>query len=215
MLGTIEHLLLKTVYSNSIKQIPSTVSTLSRLLELSQPILKPILSDLIEKGSISISSDGKYNLLELGRKQLTVVMTGGTFDLLHSGHIFTFQQAKLLGDILTVVIATDKTVEKEKNRRPSKTQDERVKVVNHIKEVDVAVIGSESDFIETINLIQPDIIALGYDQYHEEKQLYEQLSSKGHSHVKIIRMKEYIPNKSTTKIMQNMIKHSYRPTEEK
>ena len=50
MPGTIEHLLLKTVYSNSIKQIPSTVSTLSRLLELSQPILKPILSDLVEKG---------------------------------------------------------------------------------------------------------------------------------------------------------------------
>jgi glycerol-3-phosphate cytidylyltransferase/FAD synthetase len=210
MTGTIERLLLKTIYSNSIKQIPSTVSTLSRLLELSQPILEPILNNLVERGSLSISSDDQYNLLELGRKQLTVVMTGGTFDLLHSGHLFTFQQAKLLGDILTVVIATDRTVEKEKNRHPSKTQDERVMVVNHIKEVDVAVIGSEIDFMETVNLIQPDIIALGYDQYHDEKQLFDTLSKNGYSHVKIIRLKEYIPGKSTTKIMQDMMKHNYR-----
>lgn len=210
MPGTIERLLLKTIYSNSIKQIPSTISTLSRLLELSQPILEPSLSYLVEKDSLSLSSDGKYSLLGLGRKQLTIVMTGGTFDLLHSGHLFTFKQAKLLGDILTVVIATDKTVEKEKKRHPSKTQDERVMVVNHIKEVDVAVIGSEYDFIETVNLIQPDIIALGYDQYHDEKHLYETLSSKGYPHVKIIRLKEYIPGKSTTKIMQDMIKHNYR-----
>ncbi len=213
MAGTLERLLLKTIYSNSIKQIPSTISTLSRLLELPQPLLQPNLNYLVEKESLSINSEGKYGLLELGRKQLTVVMTGGTFDLLHSGHIFTFQQAKMLGDILTVVIATDKTVEKEKNRHPSKNQEERVKVVNHIKEVDVAVIGSEHDFMETINLIQPDIIALGYDQYHNEKQLFETLSSKGHSHVKIIRLKEYIAGKSTTKIMQDTIKHNYRSGE--
>jgi glycerol-3-phosphate cytidylyltransferase/FAD synthetase len=164
----------------------------------------------VEKNSLSLGSDGKYTVLELGRKQLTVVMTGGTFDLLHSGHLFTFQQAKLLGDILAVVIATDKTVEKEKDRHPSKSAEERVKVVNHIKDVDVAVIGSEYDFMETVNLIQPDIIALGYDQYHNEKQLYDTLSSKGYPHVKIVRLKEYIPGKSTTKIMQEMLKHNYR-----
>lgn len=213
MTGTLERLLLKTIYSNSIKQIPSTISTLSRILELSQPLLQPRLAYLVEKGSLSLSSDDKYSLLELGRKQLTVVMTGGTFDLLHSGHLFTFQQAKMLGDILTVVIATDKTVEKEKNRHPSKTQEERVKVVNHIKEVDAAVIGSEHDFMETINSIQPDIIALGYDQYHNEKQLFETLAAKGYSHVKIVRLKEYIPGKSTTKIMQDMIKYNYSPEE--
>jgi glycerol-3-phosphate cytidylyltransferase/FAD synthetase len=213
MAGTLERLLLKTVYSNLIKQIPSTISTLSRILELSQPLLKPSLDYLVEKESLSLSSDGKYSLLELGRKQLTVVMTGGTFDLLHSGHLFIFQQAKMLGDILTVVIATDKTVEKEKKRHPSKSQEERVKVVNHIKEVDVAVIGSENDFMETINLIQPDIIALGYDQYHDEKQLFKTLAAEGHSHVKIIRLKEYIPGKSTTKIMQDMMKYNYRSEE--
>ncbi|MHA2357610.1 MAG: adenylyltransferase/cytidyltransferase family protein [Candidatus Heimdallarchaeaceae archaeon] len=214
MTGTIEHLILKTVYSNSINKVPSTIQTITRLLGLSSLIIEPILENLLSKDSIISDSEGKYSLTSFGRKQLTVVLTGGTFDLLHSGHLFTFEQAKFLGDVLVVVMATDKTVEKEKNRKPSKTLEERARVVGHIKEVDAVVLGSELDFMDTVNFVQPDIIALGYDQYHDEKNLYETLSKNGHSHVKIVRLKEYIPGKSTTKILQDIIKHNYRFKEE-
>ena len=214
MTGTIEHLILKTMYSNSINKLPSSLQTLSRLLGLSPLIVEPVLESLISKDSIEIDSEGKYSLTSLGRKQLTVVITGGTFDLLHSGHLFTFEQAKFLGDVLVVVMATDKTVEKEKKRRPSKSLEERARLVSHIREVDAVVLGSESDLMDTVNFVQPDIIALGYDQYHDEKNLYEIISKNGHSHVKIVRLKEYIPGKSTTKIIQDIIKHSYRFKEE-
>ena len=40
---------------------------------------------------------------------LKVVLAGGVFDIIHPGHIHTLNAAKALGDVLVVVIATDKT----------------------------------------------------------------------------------------------------------
>ena len=174
-------------------------------------LVESVLSDLLIKGSISIDQAGNYNLTEFGRKQIVVVMTGGVFDILHVGHIFTFQQAKLLGDVLVVVVATDGTVEKLKKRKPTNSQEERATLLKHIKEVDAVVIGDETDFINTIDLIKPDIVALGYDQKFDERRLYEEFVKRGHQDVKIIRLKEYIPGKSTSRIVKDIIfKHTYR-----
>ena len=210
MRGTLEHLLLKKIYANSIDGISSSLAVLTRQLDLFQEILEPILRSLIEEDSLEEASEGCYLLTPLGRKQLTVVMTGGTFDLLHSGHVFTLQQSKLLGDVLVVVIATDKVVQNYKNHLPTNDQDERAQLVKNIRDVDVAFVGDETDFMKTVDSINPDIITLGYDQRHDEKKLFQELSSRGHKHVKIIRLKEYVPGKSTSRIVQDIIKHSYR-----
>lgn len=211
VVGSLESLILKRIYANSIQNIPSLSSTLSRQLELDTELLEGTLSDLIIKGSINIDQSGHYNITEFGRKQIVVVMTGGVFDILHIGHIFTFQQAKLLGDVLVVVVATDGTVEKLKKRKPTNSQDERAALLKHIREVDAVVIGDEMDFINTIDLIKPDIVALGYDQKFDERKLYEQFVMRGHQNVKIIRLKEYIPGKSTSRIVKDIIfKHAYR-----
>ncbi len=215
MTSTLEKLLLKTIYTCLLNNTPSTFSALSRLLELSGDIIKPCMENLIKEGSVKLDSNDVYYLTSFGRKQLIIVMTGGTFDLIHSGHLFTFQQAKYLGDVLVVVVATDKTVEKMKNHPPANTQKERAEVISHIKEVDAVVLGSEKDFIEPLDLIKPDIIALGYDQYHQEEKLHKTLVSRGHAHVKLIRLKEHILGRSTSKIMQDIIKHSYRNQKDK
>ncbi|MCG3215534.1 MAG: FAD synthase [Candidatus Heimdallarchaeota archaeon] len=210
MRGSLEHLLLKKIYVNSLEGISSSLSVLTRQLGLSNEVIEPRLLSLLEKGSLEKDDSGCFKLSKLGRKQLTVVLTGGTFDLLHTGHIFTFQQSKLLGDLLVVVIATDKTVEKSKNHTPTNSQTERAQVVKHIREVDAVIVGDENDFINTVDLIKPDLIALGYDQKHDEKKLYSKLSSRGHEHVKIIRLKKHIPGKSTSRIVQDIINHNYR-----
>ena len=139
------------------------------MLELSHDILNPILESLVERNSIILDSNNYYFLTDFGRRQLTVVMTGVTFDLLHTGHLFTLQQAKYLGDVLVVVIATNKTVEKMKNHPPTNDQKERARIISRIKEVDAVVLGSEKDFMAPIDIIKPDIIALGYDQFHQEE----------------------------------------------
>ncbi len=210
MVGSLNHILLKKIYSNNLHKLFSTIPTLSRQMELSQDIIKASLLDMVDNGIVIESNDHHFHLTELGRKKITIVMTGGTFDIIHTGHIFTFEQARMLGDMLVIVIATDKTVQKFKQHPPTNSQKDRVELIRHLREVDAAIEGSETDFLETIDAIQPDIIALGYDQKHDEKDLYKKLNERGFSHVKIVRLKEHVFGKSTSKIVQDIIKHSYR-----
>ncbi|MCK4895666.1 MAG: adenylyltransferase/cytidyltransferase family protein, partial [Candidatus Heimdallarchaeota archaeon] len=103
---------------------------------------------MVNTGTVIENNDNHFHLTELGRKKFTVVMTGGTFDIIHIGHIFTFEQARILGDVLVIVIATDKTVQKFKQHPPTNSQLDRVKLVRHLREVDAAIEGSETDFFE-------------------------------------------------------------------
>lgn len=210
MVGTLDYILLKKIYSNNLHKISSTILTLSRQVELSQDAIKASLLDMVDNDTITESTDHHFHLTELGRKKITVVMTGGTFDIIHTGHIFTFEQARMLGDVLVIVIATDKTVQKFKQHLPTNSQKDRAELIRHLREVDAAIEGSETDLFETVESIQPDIIALGYDQKHDEKDLYKKLNERGFSHVKIIRLKEHVFGKSTSKIVQDIIKHNYR-----
>ena len=68
------------------------------------------------------------------------VMAVGVFDLLHAGHLHYLEQAKALGDHLTVVVAHDDTVRKRKHE-PVTNQDLRRRMVEGLKPVDVACIG--------------------------------------------------------------------------
>ena len=97
------------------------------------------------------------------------VLAGGVFDIIHPGHIHTLNAAKALGDILVVVIATDKTARKMKKRPPLHNQESRRDLVSCLIMVDMAIIGHEEDIFETVKEVKPDIIALGYDQIHQEK----------------------------------------------
>ena len=210
MAGIEEKRILRQIYINNLNGVFSDLSILTRQLEMSTGFLNCFISSLIKDKSIVVSPESKLSLSELGRKQLTVVMTGGTYDILHIGHLFTLQQARYLGDALVVVLATDKNVKRLKNRFPTNTMDDRAQVLESLKCVNAVVKGSETDFMSTVDYIDPDIIALGYDQAEEERALYTSVSERGHTHIKIIRLKKYVPGKSTTKIMQDIIEHSYR-----
>jgi len=103
------------------------------------------------------------------KRGLKIVLAGGVFDIIHPGHIHTLNAAKDLGDVLVVVIATDKTAIKMKKRSPLHSQESRCELVSCLSMVDVVIIGNEDDIFETVKLVKPDVIALGYDQIHQEK----------------------------------------------
>ena len=210
MVDVDEKRVLRQLYINKLKGITSVKSVLQRQLEMSPEFLQTLLSRLEKLGSIVVEAKCTHSLTPLGRKQISVVMTGGTYDILHVGHLFTLEQAKFLGDALVIVLATDKNVKLLKNRLPANNIDDRAQILESVKTVDAVVKGSESDFMSTVDLIDPDIIAIGYNQEEEEKELYNKVSARGHPHVRIIRLKEYVPGKSTTKIMQDIINHNYR-----
>jgi len=105
------------------------------------------------------------------------VMATGTFDLLHMGHIYYLKESKKLGDRLVVVVARDSTVRKLKHE-PITPEEMRLDIIKELKIVDEAVLGHKDDMYATVKEIKPDIIALGYDQVHDEKKIEQELKKR-------------------------------------
>ena len=124
------------------------------------PEIENILRNMVEKELLS----PEYIPIDKGRKMIKVGLTGGTFDIVHIGHVRTLEEAKKYVDVLAVVVARDSTVKMFKNREPLNTEDIRLEIVSNLKPVDVAILGSEEDFMIPVKKIKPDIIFLGYDQ---------------------------------------------------
>jgi glycerol-3-phosphate cytidylyltransferase len=64
------------------------------------------------------------------------VITFGTFDLFHLGHVNIFRRAKALGDWLTVGVSSDELNERKKGRRPVFSLAERMAIVADSRFVD-------------------------------------------------------------------------------
>ncbi len=182
LMNSIQRFLLCSIYTNNLidSQIPNPVLPyLMKKLELDVTFYNNQLAKLEALGLIATrqnerdseihSSDMTCTLTNLGRKQIRVVLVGGVFDLLHVGHIHTLKSAKLLGDVLITVVATDSTVSNlKKNRKIYHDEKSRLELVSSIKFVDKAVIGRKKSIYDTVEFVRPDIIALGYDQIHDE-----------------------------------------------
>jgi FAD synthetase len=122
-------------------------------------------------------------------EKMVKVMATGTFDLLHMGHIYFLKEAKKLGDMLCVVVATDATVRKFKHE-PINPEEIRLSLINELAVVDKAYLGSEDDMYAIVEEVKPDIIALGYDQIHDENNIKKELLKRNLS-AKVVRLSEY------------------------
>lgn len=118
------------------------------------------------------------------------VVVFGTFDIVHPGHMSFLRQAKSFGNELIVVIARDETVNKVKGRKTVFSEIERLKKIKGLPYVDNAVLGSLKDKYSIIKRLDPDIIALGYDQKFFIDNLKEELT-KRNVNAKIVRLKPY------------------------
>jgi FAD synthetase len=120
---------------------------------------------------------------------MVTVMATGAFDLLHMGHIYYLREAKKLGDHLVVVVATDATVRKLKHE-PITPQETRLNLIKELKMVDEAYLGHEDDMYAIVEEIKPEIIALGFDQIHDEDTIKNELK-KRKLHAKVVRLPKY------------------------
>jgi glycerol-3-phosphate cytidylyltransferase/FAD synthetase len=156
------------------------------------------ITELIEKNLVN--KDG-ITLTETGRDSLHIVLAGGVFDIIHPGHISTLNAAKALGDVLVVVVATDNTAVKMKKRSPIHSQEQRQELVNSLKVVDLCLIGQEENIFKTVKQVRPQIIALGYDQVHQEQFITEGCK-KIELDAKVARLQSPIPESSSSKIQK-------------
>ena len=118
----------------------------------------------------------RYALTENGRGIIRVVLAGGVYDVLHVGHLAALTEAKKLGDVLVVVVATDATVETLKGRKPLFPGEDRRALVEGLKPVDIAILGYEDvgfGFEQILSEVKPDIVAFGYDQQKLERAVAE------------------------------------------
>ena len=115
------------------------------------------------------------------------VMATGVFDLLHPGHLYFLEEAKRLGDELVVVVARDQTARRLKHE-PYVPELIRRQMVEALKPVDRAILGSTTDIYQTVVDIKPDLIALGHDQVWDEKEVERECARRGVP-VKVVRLK--------------------------
>ena len=138
-------------------------------------------------------------LTDFGRTTLHVVLAGGVFDIIHPGHIYTLNAAKALGDVLVVVIATANTAVRMKKRQPLHSEEQRQELISSLQVVDLCLVGSEGDIFKTVSKVKPDIIALGYDQTHQEKFITDGCKNIG-LNVRVARLQSPVPEFSSSKI---------------
>ena len=120
---------------------------------------------------------------------MTKVMASGVFDILHPGHLRYLQEARDQGDELVVVVGTDVTVRGRKHE-PITPENMRLELISALKMVDQAYLGSDGDMFGVVERIHPDIIALGYDQDFDEREIEKTLLKRGLK-VRVVRMSKH------------------------
>jgi len=88
------------------------------------------------------------------------------------------REARALGDELVVVVARDQTARRLK-REPYVPEHIRREMVEGLKSVDRAVLGSTTDIYATVVDLKPDIIALGYNQRWNEHEVESECARRG------------------------------------
>ena len=125
------------------------------------------------------------------------VITYGTFDLLHYGHINLLKRAKALGDYLIVALSTDEFNWNEKNKKSYFSYEQRKALLEAIRYVDLVIPENSWEQKRTdIHEFHVDIFVIGDDWSGK----FDFLQEEGAKVVYLTRT----PEVSTTQIKQNL-----------
>jgi FAD synthetase len=116
------------------------------------------------------------------------VVATGTFDILHTGHLFYLEESRRLGDELFVIVARDANVKHKP--KPVIPEDQRLKMVAALKPVDHVVLGDLHDMYRPIEEIRPAVITIGFNQHFDEERLRSELKARDLS-CEVIRIGRY------------------------
>lgn len=128
------------------------------------------------------------------------ILTYGTFDLLHYGHIRLLKRAKALGDYLIVALSTDE-FNAIKGKKAYHSYETRKEILEAIRYVDLII--PENDWeqkLDDVKTYHVDVVVMGSDWKDSDK--FEYL--KDHCEVVYLDRTENI---STTKIKDDIMKN--------
>jgi D-beta-D-heptose 7-phosphate kinase/D-beta-D-heptose 1-phosphate adenosyltransferase len=107
---------------------------------------------------------------QLRAQKQKIVLTQGSFDLVHIGHARYCDMARDYGDVLIVGVDSDEKVRQRKGpNRPIVPEDERMEMLTHLRSVDYVVLkeAGEAKF-NLIKLIKPDVLIATAQTYDEK-----------------------------------------------
>lgn len=105
---------------------------------------------------------------ELKSKGKSVVLTTGTYDILHVGHLRSLEESKAQGDCLFVAINSDASVRAYKSPdRPINMQDQRAELLAGLECVDYVFVFDDIEPSNVIRLVKPSVYTNSSD-YGEE-----------------------------------------------
>jgi len=128
------------------------------------------------------------------------IVCAGTFDHLHPGHVDFLKQAKALGDELIVIIARDETVKRIKGFLPTHNERQRRNNVEDTGVPDFVILGNlDMNLFQILEELEPDVIALGYDQRASEDEIKKRFPN-----CRIVRLLPFIPEKYKSSFYRNI-----------
>jgi glycerol-3-phosphate cytidylyltransferase len=125
---------------------------------------------------------------------MTTVITFGTFDVFHIGHLKLLERARALGDRLVVGVSSDDLNIHKKGRRPVYSENDRLNIIAGLRCVDDVFL--EESLEEKSNYIKnnhADILAMG-DDWQGKFDIYSSLC-------KVVYLPR-TPSVSTTEIIE-------------
>lgn len=144
---------------------------------------------------------------DLRTQKKKIVLAGGCFDILHTGHIGFLSKAKASGDVLFVLLESDESIQKQKGpKRPINNQEDRARMLSSLRMVDYVVILAKTctndEYDDIIKSIAPALLATTHgdlQRVHKERQA-EKIGAQ------VVDVVEYLNNQSTSKIAKILSK---------
>ncbi len=131
-----------------------------------------------------------------------IVFTNGCFDLMHIGHTRYLQAARALGDVLVVGVNSDasvRTLDKASDR-PIVPEAQRAEMLAALGCVDFVIMFDESDPLQLITDVQPDILVKGGDWAIDRIVGREIVEARGG----VVKTIPLVPGLSTTGLLQRI-----------
>jgi D-beta-D-heptose 7-phosphate kinase/D-beta-D-heptose 1-phosphate adenosyltransferase len=102
---------------------------------------------------------------------LKVVLTSGSFDIIHEGHSMYLEAARRMGDFLFVGVDSDEKVQLRKGpHRPAVPEGERLRMVTHQRGVGAVTLKKPAHpRWSLIKAVQPDVLVATEETYTEDE----------------------------------------------
>lgn len=138
-------------------------------------------------------------------KKYDRILTAGTFDILHPGHLNIFKKAKEIGNHLIVAVSTDELVKSYKGVEPILPYKARKKLIEELRCVDQVVKQEKIFDVEQFKKLDADVFVVG-DDWKDRKDVEGLDWLKKNNKIVFF---PYTKGLSSSKIKREIIKYSY------